>query len=63
LKIANQVRVNIVLSINPDEKSQKLAGYIYNLYYEEGKEKALEFMLGWYSGSREGKNDHEIITR
>jgi uncharacterized membrane protein len=56
LDSTNQVRVNIVLSISPDERSQKLAGHIYSLYNTEGKEKALEFILGWYSGSREGKN-------
>jgi uncharacterized membrane protein len=43
LDSTSQVRVNIVLSISPDERSQKLAGHIYNLYKTEGKEKALEF--------------------
>ena len=56
LDSTNQVRVNIVLSISPDERSQKLAGYIYNLYNTERKEKALEYMLGWYSGSSERKS-------
>ena len=52
----NQVRVNIVLSISPDERSQKLAGQIYRLYNEDVKEKALEFLQEWYSGSWEEKN-------
>jgi uncharacterized membrane protein len=56
LENTNQVSVNVVLSINTDEKSKKLAGYIYKLYYEEGKEKVLEFMLWWYSRTREEKN-------
>ncbi len=56
LDSTNPVSVNIVLSISPDEKSQKLAGHIYNLYKTKGKEKALDFILGWYSGSRKGKN-------
>ena len=52
----NQVRVNTVLSVSPDERSQKLAGQIYRLYNEDVKEKALEFLQRWYSGSHEGKN-------
>ncbi len=56
LDSTKQVKLNIVLSINPDELSQKLAGHIYNLYNKEGKEKALDFILGWYSGSNDGKN-------
>ena len=52
----SQVRVNIVLSISPDEKSQKLAGYIYKLYNTGEKEKALEFSQRWYSRSRGEKN-------
>jgi len=51
----SQVRVKIVLSINPDEQSQILAGHIYKLYNAEGKEKTLEFILGWYNGSSEEK--------
>ena len=56
LDSTNQVRVNVVLSISPDKRSQKLAGHIYSLYKTEGKEKALDFILGWYSGSNDGKN-------
>ena len=53
----DKVRIKIVLSISPDERSQKLAaGYIYNLYNTEGKEKALEFLQRWYSGSNKVKN-------
>jgi len=51
----SQVRVKIVLSISPDERSQKLAGHIYNLYKTERKEKVLEFILRWYSAPKDEK--------
>ncbi|MGF1586470.1 MAG: vitamin K epoxide reductase family protein [Bacteroidales bacterium] len=51
----DQVKVNIVLSVSPDEQSQKLAGQIYRLYNTEEKEKALEFIFWWYTATKDKK--------
>ncbi len=51
----NQVRVNIVLSVNPDERSQKLAGHIYRLYNADGSKQAFEFIFRLYTGMKDEK--------
>jgi uncharacterized membrane protein/protein-disulfide isomerase len=51
----DQIKVNIILSVSPDEQSQKLAGQIYRLYNAEEKEKALEFIFWWYTATKNKK--------
>ena len=51
----SQVRVNIVLSISEDERSQNLAGHIYRLYNTKGSQQALEFIFRWYTATKDEK--------
>jgi len=50
-----QVKVNIVLSVSPDERSQKLAEHIYRLYNTKVSKQAFEYIFRWYTTTKDEK--------
>jgi hypothetical protein len=57
LENSDQIKVNIIFSINKDEKSQKLTGNIFRFYNTTGQKETWDIISSWYNRSPASKKE------